>query len=301
VTRAFVVVNPAAGAGRTERLWPRLRDAMARLGLDFEWAPTTASGDGIALGRDAARRGFSPVVAVGGDGTLNEIVNGVTDDGGRSLAGAAAILTGRGRDACRNFGIAADPLAAAARVAQGTDVTFDLGVAEWANGRRRYFAIAAGAGFDAAVARRAQTWRMRGTLPYLAAVLATVHRHRPADAVLEMDGVAEPPTPITAVVAANGRWFGGGMKIAPQADPADGALDVVVLGALGRLELLRWLPTIYPGTHVRHPRVRVRRARRLRVSGGALPTHLDGEPAAATPITLAIEPGALRLRVPRVA
>ena len=119
--------------------------------------------------------------------------------------------------------------------------------------------------------------------------------------MLEVDGVAEPPTPITAVVAANGRWFGGGMRIAPQADPADGALDVVVLGALGRLELLRWLPTIYPGTHVRHPRVRVCRARRLRVSGAALPTHVDGEPAGATPVTLSVEPGALRLRVPRVA
>jgi len=90
------------------------------------------------------------------------------------------------------------------------------------------------------------------------------------------------------------------MKIAPQADPADGALDIVVLGALDRLELLRWLPTIYPGTHVRHPRVRVRRARRLSVSGSVpLPTHVDGEPIGSTPVVLTVEPGALRLRVPR--
>jgi diacylglycerol kinase (ATP) len=267
--------------------------------LPAEHAETRGPGDGERLAREAAASGAALVVAVGGDGTLNEVVNGVRSAGVEVSVGA--VLTGRGCDACRNFGVPRDPLAAVAALADGEDARFDLGRAEWMDGRRRWFAISAGAGFDAAVARRAQTWRMRGTLPYLAAVLATVHRHRPVDAVLEMDGVAEPPTPITAVVAANGRWFGGGMKIAPQADPADGALDVVVLGALGRLELLRWLPTIYPGTHVRHPRVRVRRARRLRVSGGALPTHLDGEPAAATPITLAIEPGALRLRVPRVA
>jgi diacylglycerol kinase (ATP) len=118
--------------------------------------------------------------------------------------------------------------------------------------------------------------------------------------VLELDGVREPSAPITAVVAANGRWFGGGMKIAPQADPADGALDIVVLGALGRLELLRWLPTIYPGTHVRHPRVRVCRARRVSIRGGVpLPTHVDGEPIGSTPVVLTVEPGALRLRVPR--
>ncbi|HEY3099288.1 MAG TPA: diacylglycerol kinase family protein [Methylomirabilota bacterium] len=298
MSRAVVVVNPAAGGGRTARIWRRLRDVMAAT-LPAEHAETRGPGDGERLAREAAASGAALVVAVGGDGTLNEVVNGVRSAGVEVSVGA--VLTGRGCDACRNFGVPRDPLAAVAALADGQDARFDLGRAEWMDGRRRWFAISAGAGFDAAVARRAQTWRMRGTLPYLAAVLATVHRHRPVDAVLEMDGVAEPPTPITAVVAANGRWFGGGMKIAPQADPADGALDVVVLGALGRLELLRWLPTIYPGTHVRHPRVRVRRARRLRVSGGALPTHLDGEPAAATPITLAIEPGALRLRVPRVA
>src|SRR5262249_57502516 len=103
--------------------------------------------------------------------------------------------------------------------------------------------------------------------------VASVRAHPPVEAVLGLGGVREPPASITAVVAANGRWFGGGMKIAPQADPADGALDIVVLGALDRHELLRWLPTIYPGTHVRHPRVRVRRAPRPSFSASVpLPT-----------------------------
>jgi diacylglycerol kinase (ATP) len=298
VTRAVVVVNPAAGGGRTARMWRRLRDVMAAT-LPAEHVETRGPGDGERLAREAAASGTALVVAVGGDGTLSEVVNGVRSAGAEASVGV--ILTGRGCDASRNFGVPRDPLVAVRALADGHDARFDLGRAEWMDGRLRWFAISAGAGFDAAVARRAQTWRMRGTLPYLAAVLASAYRHRPTDAVLEVDGVAEPPTPMTAIIAANGRWFGGGMKIAPQADPADGALDVVVLGALGRLELLRWLPTIYPGTHVRHPRVRVRRARRLRISGVALPTHLDGEPAAATPVTLTVEPGALRLRVPRVA
>src|SRR5207247_1401996 len=139
-----------------------------------------------------------------------------------------------------------------------------------------------------------------GTRPVLAAARASVPLHRPTPAVLGLHGVAEPAVPITAVVAANGRWFGGGMKIAPDADPADGVFDVVVLGALGRVELLRWLPTIYPGTHLRNPRVTVRRARQVRVSAPTpLPTHVDGEPVGATPVVFTLEPGALRLRVPR--
>jgi len=210
------------------------------------------------------------------------------------------VLTGRGCDASRNFGVPRDPIAAVRVLADGRDRQLDLGRAEWGDGRRRWFTISGGAGFDAAVARRAQSVRMRGTLPYLAAVIASVHLHRPTPAVLELDGVAEPAVPITAVVAANGRWFGGGMKIAPDADPADGVFDVVVLGALGRVELLRWLPTIYPGTHLRNPRVTVRRARQVRVSAPTpLPTHVDGEPVGATPVVFTLEPGALRLRVPR--
>ena len=297
MTRALVVVNPAAGGGRTARAWRRLRDVLAAT-LPAEHAETRGPGDGERLAREAAAAGAPLVVAVGGDGTLNEVVNGVRAAGRGTPVGA--VLTGRGCDASRNFGVPRDPIAAVRALADGRDRQLDLGRAEWGDGRRRWFTISGGAGFDAAVARRAQSVRMRGTLPYLAAVIASVHLHRPTPAVLELDGVAEPAVPITAVVAANGRWFGGGMKIAPDADPADGVFDVVVLGALGRVELLCWLPTIYPGTHLRNPRVTVRRARQVRVSAPTpLPTHVDGEPVGATPVVFTLEPGALRLRVPR--
>jgi diacylglycerol kinase (ATP) len=140
----------------------------------------------------------------------------------------------------------------------------------------------------------------RGTLPYLFAVLATVHASRPLPATVSADGAPMWQTPLTAAIVANARYFGGGMKIAPHADPADGVLDVVVLGALGRLEMLRWLPTIYYGGHLANPRVVTRRASTIVIEAPApLPTQVDGEVGGTTPVTITVASRALRLRVPR--
>ena len=300
MSRALVVVNPAAGGGRSEGAWPRVRDMLTHAGLDFDWVVTAAAGDGVRLARDGVRAGHQLVVAVGGDGTVNEVVNGITDADGLPLATTGAVLTGRGRDACRNFGVPARWRDAAAALVSGGDATFDLGTVEWANGRRRYFLGAAGAGFDAAVAARAAAVAARGTLPYLFAVLATVHASRPMAATVGVDGTPMWQTPLTAAIVANARYFGGGMKIAPHADPADGLLDLVVLGALGRLEMLRWLPTIYSGRHLANSRVATRRASAVVVEAPEpLPTQVDGEVVGTTPVTITIAPRALRLRVPR--
>ena len=101
---------------------------------------------------------------------------------------------------------------------------------------------------------------------------------------------------LSSAVVANGAYYGGGMKIAPGADPADGHLDLVVLGDLGRLELLWWLPTVYRGAHLACPKVTTRRARRLTIRASSpLPVHMDGEAAGDTPVTFEVRPGALRL------
>jgi YegS/Rv2252/BmrU family lipid kinase len=297
MTRAFVVVNPAAGDGRTARVWRRLGAELTRLGLVFEVAETRRPGDGAELARRAAASGWPLVVAVGGDGTLNEVVNGVTDGQGEPLATTGAILTGRGCDAWRNIGLARDWSLAARRLIDGTDAALDLGAAEWPDGSRRYFVSAAGAGFDAVVARRAVSRSGSGTLPYLRAILESLVAHRACPAALEVDDGAMLAGPLTTAVVANGAYFGGGMKIAPSADAADGLLDLVVVGDLGRAELLRWLPALYRGRHLASSKVTTRRVRRVVVSAaGPLPTHVDGEPAADTPVTFRVCPRALRLR-----
>jgi len=297
VSRAFVVVNPAAAGGRTERAWRGLRDDLARLGLDFDWAATAGPGGATALARRAAADGWPLVVSVGGDGTLNEVVNGLVDADGRAGAALGVIGTGRGRDACANLGLPADPALAARRLVTGVEAAVDLGAAVWRDGTRRYFVNACGAGFDAVVARRVAARGGSGTVPYVRGVLEALRAQRPVPIEIELDGAPAWAGPVTAAVVANGARYGGGMRIAPAADPADGVLDLVVLGALGRLELVWWLPTVYRGEHLAHRRIFTRRAREVVLRAAApLPTHLDGEATPPTPVTLRVAPGALRLR-----
>jgi diacylglycerol kinase (ATP) len=121
--------------------------------------------------------------------------------------------------------------------------------------------------------------------------------YRPVEIALCCDGRQEPRQAAAGVVLANGACFGGGMRIAPGADPCDGALDLVVLGPLGRWELVRWLPTLYWGGHVRNRKVRISRARLVAVeSPESVPVQIDGEPWGGTPFEAAVCPGALRLR-----
>ncbi len=292
--RAFFVVNPAAGGGRTRRIWPGLRAELARRAPACAVAETRAPGEATALARKAAAEGWPVVVAVGGDGTLNEVANGLARAGSEAAPALGAIVTGRGRDACRNLGFAPDPRVALDRALAGEARRVDLGVVSWADGRLRCFLNAAGVGFDAVVARRAAAWHWGGTVPYVAAVLETVGTYRAAPAVIRADGRIVWSGRLTMAVAANGAHYGGGMKIAPGADPCDGLLDLVVLGALGRLELLRWLPAVYRGAHVRNPKVTVRRERSVTIET-ELPVHADGEAAGQAPVTISVRPGGLRV------
>ncbi len=297
VTKAFVIVNPAAGSGRTRRLWPSLRDRLHRLGLDFEVGETTGPGVATVMARVAVRDAWPLVVAVGGDGTVNEVVNGLLDEPGNPGGALGTIMTGRGRDVCRNLAVPPVPEHAADRLVQGADVLVDVGMAQWGIDRRRYFLNAAGAGFDAVVAQRAQSLGGSGTLPYLRAVLSALWTHRAVSAEVHVDGQLAWAGAMTAAVAANGAYYGGGMKIAPLADPTDGVLDVIVIGQLGRGELLRWLPRVYRGTHLANPKVTTYRGKTIEIlTTSPVPTHVDGEAGPPTPVRITVRERALRLR-----
>lgn len=300
MTRAFVVVNAMAGGHRTRRLWPGLRDQLSHLGLDFEYGVTTGPGVATDLARTAVHEGWPLVIAVGGDGTVNEVINGLTDEAGRPLGALGVIATGRGRDVCRNLGVSSDPVAAARRILYGQEILVDLNVAELER-RRRYFVNAAGVGFDAEIAERTRIGRGRsaptGTLPYLLGIVAALRTHQPRPATIEVDDQPAWSGPLTTAVVANGAYYGGGMMIAPAADPTDGYLDLTIIGDVGRAELLRWLPSVYRGRHVLNPKIVVRRGHTVTVhSATSMRVHVDGEGAGETPLTIRVCPRALRIR-----
>ena len=262
----------------------------------FQFAETTGRGAASDLARRAALDGWPLVVAVGGDGTVNEVVNGLLGAGTPVTLGI--LNAGRGNDCRRNFNLPSPVPLALERLLAGRDVPIDVGLAEWPDGRRRHFVMSLGAGFDAAVAARAERSRGSGQAPYVRALLGTLRAYRPLPATIRVDERVHSSGPITAAVVANGPYYGQGMKIAPTADPHDGVLDLVVLGNLGRVELLCWLPMVYGGRHLANPKVSTARGRTVSIDAPApLPVHVDGEPCGETPVRVSILPAALRLRV----
>lgn len=294
---AFFIVNPRAGGGRTGRFWPQLRSELTRLGVAVHSSETSESGEAAELARRAAGDGYELVVAVGGDGTVNEVVNGLVNQDGASLAALGCLFTGRGCDGVRNFGLPRDLREACRRLLEGEEKRVDLGLVRWGRGGERYFIGSAGAGFDAAVAQKAQVGKVGGILSYLPALATTLLTYRNQRMIVEADGRTLFDGLAAAVVIANGAYFAGGMKIAPGATLNDGRLDLVVLGDLGAIEIICWTPSVYWGRHLANPKISTHQVESVRLSGVApMPCHLDGEVSGETPLTVQVLPRALRLR-----
>ena len=253
------------------------------------------------LARDAARGDTHLLVAVGGDGTVNEVVNGVAG----TDAELAVIGRGTGGDFVRTFGIPTQ-LEGAVRVAlEGETRAVDVGRAGYRawNGRdeEAWFANVASVGMSGAIAQRTNeaTRSFGGRLSYLWATLTVFAAWDPSDVRVSVDGESHGGR-MRDVIVANGRYFGGGMKICPDARPDDALFDVLLIGDVTKAELARTMPKIYRGTHLPHPKAELVRGAVVRVDCETpLPVELDGEQPGTTPVRFDVAPRALKLRVPR--
>ena len=297
-----LIVNPVAGAGRTFKKWPHISDLLKSIGLRFEHDITEAPKHAIELARAAVRKGYELVVCVGGDGTINEVVNGLYDSGAIKDVTLGIISTGTGSDYVRTIGIPPYYVDACQRLLNPTKLQVDIGVVEYANNGdqvKRLFVNFAGLGFDAEVVRATtQKYKAFGGLPaYLLGLLTTLLCYRNRDITLKLDDQVQEKR-VCSVVASNGKYGGGSMLVAPDADPTDGLLDVLTIDDLSKPDLLWSLPRIYKGTHLTHPKVTMTRARKVEVeSRQRIFLQADGELLGEAPARFSLLPSALNIAV----
>jgi YegS/Rv2252/BmrU family lipid kinase len=295
----LVIVNPAAGGGRGGGRWPRLATALQRQGIGFEAVLTRAPGEAGAAAARATREGRAVVVAAGGDGTVSEVVNGLlharTPE--RPLPALGVLPLGTAQDFARSLGLPLAPEAAIAYLRHARPTPLDIGRTRFGDGRTRYFVTYAGTGFDALVVARAHAWapRWRGALPYVVGFFHVLRGYANRRFSLWLDGrPLASRRRINMIIVANGGSYAGLLRMAPGASMRDGWLDVIVIGDVGRLEFLLWLPLAVIGRHVTHPKVLVRRARHVAITAREpLPVQHDGEVAGHLPARIDILPGAL--------
>ncbi len=294
-------MNPASGNGATGRRWPELAQRASMLGLTGETLVSERPGHLIELARGAVDAGARLVVAVGGDGTLNEVVNGIAC---RDVE-LATIPLGTGMDFVRTYGIPTK-FDGAVRVAlDGAIRTIDAGHVRYrtwdGEDAERFFANVGSVGMSGAVAQRANgmSKALGGKLTFFYALTRVFLEWENSEVTVALDD-GERRGRMHDVVVANGAWHGGGMKLAPAAVPDDGLFDVVLIGDIGKVDFLTTAPKIYQGRHVAHAKVDVVRSKRVEVDAAArLPIEVEGEQVGTTPAVFEVVPGALRLRVPR--
>ncbi len=304
----MLICNPVSGTGKGAERLATCRRLLDRSGIRYASATTRGRGDAARIARSAVASGCSSVVAIGGDGTFFEVVNGIMPaqphDDVAAPVPLGLIQAGRGSDFGRSTGLPTDVEAACARLLTARTETIDLGHVTYRSFdgpvQSRYFANAAGLGFDAEVARRANRGPrvMGGTVTYLGSLLATLGSYRNKRVHLHIDSEPMWKDRANSVVIANGQFFGGGMKIAPEASLSDGKFSIVILGNLGKLDLIRNVPKVYDGSHASHPKVRMLPGKQIEVtSPDRLLLQADGEVLGTAPASFTVVPGALQLIV----
>jgi YegS/Rv2252/BmrU family lipid kinase len=299
----FAVVNPNAGNGKGKKDWGRISELFSKNGIPMAFRFTEKRGHGIDFTREAIEEGYRKIISVGGDGTLNEVVNGVF---GQEVCDKkdvclGMIPVGTGNDWGRMFGI---PLVyeGAVDVIKGErKMLHDIGVVDYmdsGNKERRYFINIAGLGFESIVVRRTNRQKDKGNSNkaiYFYNLLSSLIAYRNLQAEFTIDGVKREAT-VFSINIGNGRYCGGGMRQTPEAIPDDGLLDITVISEMGRIEIIRNLKLLYDGTILSHPKVDGFRSTNLSVrSDSEIYIEADGETLGHTPAEFSIIPSAIHI------
>jgi YegS/Rv2252/BmrU family lipid kinase len=281
--RYKIIANPVAGRGDGERAIPQIEGALRGYGLDFDLVRTERPWHAADLAQEAVAAGYDGVVAAGGDGTANEVLNGLmrAKQAGAGTCAMGILCVGRGNDFAYGMGIPTDLEAGFQVLAQGHRRTVDVGrVVGGLYPEGRYFGNGIGIGFDAVVGFEAVkiTW-LHGFPSYLVAVLKTVFLYYKAPLVtIEYDG--QTITQLSLMISVmNGQRMGGGFMMAPQGQPDDGLFDLCIARQVSRARIFGLIPHFLRGTQATQEPIRSGRTQHVVVTAveGVLPAHADGE------------------------
>lgn len=282
--KTLFIVNPVAGKKSSLKIW---NDIKGLIKSPFEYVLTKAPGEAVKLSRDASKN-FDRIVAVGGDGTVCEVANGLIG----SDVNMGIIPAGTGNDFIRTLRIPQDPRKALDVLEKGFPDYIDLGRYEGG-----FFINVAGIGLDAEVARYSNedVKYLKGAPAYVFALMRTLFKFSPRNAVIEIDD-KKLYCRLWLVTVANAKYYGGGMKICPDAEVDDGFLDICMVKEMSRLEILKFLPRVFAGGHRTHPAFEVIRGKKISIDF-EVPTavHADGDHIGYTPVKFEIVPKALKV------
>lgn len=300
----FAIVNPKSGNGVSFKHWPKIKALIEKEIGRFEYAFTQGQGHATALASEACNKRHDLIISVGGDGTNHEIVNGLMAKREIDFIPTLAFIPcGCGCDLAKTLGISQDIQAAITGVATGTVHPIDVSLVSFTDrtGQRvsRYGLNITSFGIGGLVDRltNSSTKFFGGKGSFVISILRALSQYNNQRVRISFDDGIPEELLINNVVMANGRYFGGGLQIAPCAELDDGFLDVVILGDLSTLEVILNWPKAYRGTHLSHPKVRHLRAKTI-VAEPANPADeilidLDGESPGQLPATFQIIPKAL--------
>lgn len=293
--RYKLIVNPVSGGGKGEKAIPLIERTLQGYGLDYALVQTESPWHAARLAQQAAGEGYDVVVAVGGDGTANEVLNGLmaAKEAGEGNAAMAVLCVGRGNDFAFGVGIPKELPAGCRVLAEDYRQTIDVGrVVGGLYPKGRFFGNGVGIGFDAAAGFEAQKLKhLHGFLGYFVAALKTIFLYYRAPTVrIEYNGqTLQQPSLMVSIM--NGRRMGGGFMMAPRALVHDGLLDLCIASQVSRARIFALIPRFMKGTQASHPAIKTGRTRQITVTAveGVLPAHADGETLCTEGEQLALE------------
>ena len=299
------IINPTAANGKGGKIWPDLKqELIKRFGSSFKWKITEYSEHAVELTRRLIHEDVKSIIAIGGDGTLNEVVNGFFHQGKliNSSVSLGTLSIGTGADFIRTSGWPKELPLALDRIELGKTRKIDIGKVQCkdqeGNSVVRHFINIADFGFGAEVVRKvnSSTKYFGGKITYLAGILSTLITYKNKKISYKLDDGDWSTDKMNILIAGNGGYFGGGMNPAPMAELDDGQLDIIVIGDTNFFEVLKNLSSLRKGTHLDHPKINAYIAKKIQVkSDESVFVDLDGELAGQLPAIVEIIPKVINI------